>query len=215
MAFCLIFLPFLVLPLTWIRKLCDIWCGGVLLSARLICKIRFQVLGMENIPQSTVIFASKHQSSWDIFAFPFFLSNITAFVKKELMYIPLLGTFFKKFRVIPINRKKPNLSYVDDAKKVIDDGMSLLIFPEGTRVNVGSRKKYKSGVFYIYQKTGIDVVPVALNSGLCWPRRSFLKYQGIITVQFLPPIKSGMDKVSFMNLLEKSIEESTASLLNG
>lgn len=215
LVFCVLFLPFLLFPLNAIRKISHIWAGTVLAFAKIVIKLNFEVRGMHNIPTDTpVIFASKHQSSWEIFAFPFLIDNITAFVKKELIYIPILGLFLKKFKTISVDRNNPKKNWLDIALDNVNNGTSILIFPEGTRVGINEAKIYKSGVYRLYEASSVPVIPVALNSGIFWPRRRFIKRPGKVIIEFLPMIKSGLNKDEFMKTLNHNVEEKTKKLID-
>lgn len=234
MAFSICFLPFLIFPLNVLFKLPSIWAGPILWCARFVVKIKFEVIGSQNMISNSniklnssqnsdqrlnldsviyssqnstpVIYASNHQSTWEVFAFPFLIDNASGIIKKEMMYFPIIGLFFKKFMMIPVNRsgmKKGN--WLNYAQKAFQKNRSIFIFPEGTRVAVNREVKYKSGVYKLYQKLNCPVVPVALNSGYFWPRRGFLKYPGTVQVKFLRAIEPGLDKNEFMSILENRI----------
>lgn len=220
MIFSICFLPFLILPLNMLSKLPSIWAGPVLWCARFVVKIKFEVIGSQNMISNSnmnknsrsssssgpVIYASNHQSTWEVFAFPFLIDNASGIIKKEMMYFPIIGLFFKKFMMIPVNRfgmKKGH--WLNYAKKAFEKNRSIFIFPEGTRVAVNREVKYKSGVYKLYQKLNCPVVPVALNSGYFWPRRGFFKYPGTVQAKFLKPIEPGLDQNEFMSILKERV----------
>jgi 1-acyl-sn-glycerol-3-phosphate acyltransferase len=160
-----------------------------------------------------VIYASNHQSTWEVFAFPFLIDNASAIIKKEMMYFPIIGLFFKKFMMIPVNRfGVKSGSWLQYAQNAFGKNRSIFIFPEGTRVAVDGKVSYKSGVYRLYEKLNCPVVPVALNSGYFWSRRSFKKYPGTVQVKFLDPIMPGLNSSEFMSLLQERIEKGRSEL---
>jgi 1-acyl-sn-glycerol-3-phosphate acyltransferase len=163
-----------------------IWC------ARVICGIRYQVKGYENLPDRAVILLSKHQSAWEtIFMLPNMKRPIVYVFKKEILYIPFFGWGMALLRMIPIDRSKGKRAFafvVRAGKRRIADGQSIIMFPEGTRIAVGEKGQYKSGGSRLAIETGASVVPIAHNSGECWPKNSFIKRPGLITVSIGKPI---------------------------
>ena len=183
----------------------------------IILGLYYRTEGIENIQKGPVIIASKHQSAWETNVYADFIKDPTVVVKKELTYIPLYGHFIKKFDLIDVDRSKGTSSLkelVKKAKRVcLQQNRSLLIFPEGTRSTPGEKTQYHPGVAALYSQLKIPVVPVALNSGNFWGRRSFLKKPGVIIVKFLPPIQPGLGRKEFMDKLERIIETESAQLL--
>jgi 1-acyl-sn-glycerol-3-phosphate acyltransferase len=136
--------------------------------------------------------------------------NYPAFVlKRELLSIPLFGWYLRKVGMIAVDRAAGASALRNMARQASEafaEGRSILIFPEGTRVPPGESRPYHPGVAALYTQLKVPVVPVALNSGLFWGRRSFVKRPGTVTVQFLPPIPPGLDRKAFMRELESRIE---------
>jgi 1-acyl-sn-glycerol-3-phosphate acyltransferase len=163
-----------------------IWC------ARVICGIRYQVRGYENLPEEPAILLSKHQSAWEtIFMLHNMKRPLVYVFKKEILYIPFFGWGMALLRMIPIDRSKGKNAFaqvVRHGKKRLAEGMSIIMFPEGTRIPVGQQGKYKSGGTRLAIDTGARVVPIAHNSGECWPKNSFIKRPGLITVSIGKPI---------------------------
>ena len=163
-----------------------IWC------ARVICGIRYQVKGYENLPPQPAILLSKHQSAWEtIFMLPNMKRPLVYVFKKEILYIPFFGWGMALLRMIPIDRSKGKRAFahvVKIGKARIADGQSIIMFPEGTRIAVGQKGQYKSGGTRLAIETGATVVPIAHNSGECWPKNSFIKRPGLITVSIGKPI---------------------------
>lgn len=204
------------LPLTWLgNKKASIagrvWAYGIIWMLEVICGITHKIEGRRNIPKGVCVLASKHQSAWDTMIFFSVIKHPVFVMKKELLKIPLFGHFLSQMGMIPVNRNggASALKFMlREVKKRLENGMSLVVFPEGTRTEVGKVSKYHPGIASIYQDPEIDVlfVPVALDSGKCWKRNSFIKKPGVITVKFLKPIKKGMDRKKFMTQLQKEIE---------
>jgi len=127
----------------------------------------------------------------------------------------LIGLYFMRVPSVPINRsagRNALTQLISSARKIAQTGSSILIFPQGTRVAPGASHPYHAGTFAIYQATGLPVVPVALNAGLLWPRQALIKRPGMIDVRYLEPIPPGLDRKSFMQRLETSIETATKAL---
>jgi 1-acyl-sn-glycerol-3-phosphate acyltransferase len=182
-----------------------VWC------AKWICGIKYQFKGYENFPDSPAIILSKHQSAWETI---FLLANLPrplVFVfKKEILYIPFFGWGIALLRMIPIDRKQGKNAFksvVAHGKRRLKDGQWIIMFPEGTRIPVGQQGKYKSGGTRLAVETGAVVVPIALNSGECWPKNSFIKKPGTITVSVGKPISpDGKTPDELMEQVEQWIE---------
>jgi 1-acyl-sn-glycerol-3-phosphate acyltransferase len=188
---------------------------GTLFMLRHIIGLTYEVRGDLSLLRQPVIVACKHQSAWDTFIF-YLLARDPAYVmKKELMLIPVYGWLARKQRMIPIDRKAGAgalRGLLRAAETALAERRQIIIFPQGTRVAPGASAPYQSGVAALYGRLGCPVVPVALNSGCFWPRRSFIKYPGRIVLELLPPIAPGLPKAKFMAELERRIETATARL---
>ncbi|MDX6750310.1 lysophospholipid acyltransferase family protein [Geminicoccaceae bacterium 1502E] len=198
------------------RRYAGAWMRAIHMALRWTVGLRHEVRGLEHLPPEPVLIASKHQSAWETLFFHTVRPDMVFGLKHELGHIPLFGWYLKIARNIFIDRggaAKALRSLVEGARRAIGEGASVLIFPEGTRSAPGAEPDYKSGVAALYAALGVKVVPVALNSGLFWPRRSFIKRPGTITVEFLEPIPAGLDRKSFMRLLEERIEGRATALL--
>ncbi|MFN4090121.1 MAG: lysophospholipid acyltransferase family protein [Alphaproteobacteria bacterium] len=194
-------------------RLGRVWCRGVLTLLRRITGIDFEVRGAP--PQSAAIIASKHQSSWETFVFPVLLSMPAYVLKRELTRIPLLGRCFRKAGHIAVDRTAGASALrplIRAARAVAAEDRPIVIFPEGTRTPAGQPGQYQPGVSALYLQLGLPVVPVALNSGLFWPRRALLKTPGRIVIAFLEPIAPGLTRQAFDRELRRRIEEATRSL---
>ncbi len=137
-------------------------------------------------------------------------------LKRELLFIPVVGWAMARVGNIAVERgegAKALRSLVRQAKQTLAEGRSILIFPEGTRVAIGAEKPYQVGTAALYRQLGVPVVPVALNSGVFWGRRKFIKWPGVIDVEVLPAIPPGLDRETFMTTLRARIEEATDRLV--
>ncbi len=201
-------------PQSWTLALGRLWCQGTLTLARSICGLGYEVRG--RVPDPPVIVASKHQSAWDTFIFPILLGNPAYVLKRELLWIPLLGLCLWRAGHIAVDRKGggPALRrMLHRARAVAAEGRSIVIYPEGTRTAPGSRRPYHPGVLALYTQLKLPIVPVALNSGLYWGRRSFLKRPGRIVIEFLEPIQPGTDRRRLLSELERRIETASDRLV--
>ena len=193
-----------------------LWGASSIWLLEKICGIKVEFRGVEHIPQGACIIASKHQSVFETFALLLFCRDFTYAVKKELRKIPLFGWYIAATEQIAVDRQKgaaimPQL--LRSAGIAFEQGRQFLIFPEGTRRQAGAPPAYKYGVAQIYGGSHVACVPVALNAGLFWPRRSFLLYPGTLVVEFLEPIAPGMERRAFFDLLQARIETASNRLM--
>lgn len=173
------------------------WNITVTYLAKVLCGIEYEFLGMENIQammDKPVILLSKHQSAWETIAFLALLPKQLCFVfKRELLWIPFFGWALGMLRMIHINRSKGAAaahSIAAQGKKYMSQGVWVIIFPEGTRTKVGTHQPYRKGGARLASATNAWVIPIAHNAGHFWPKNSFLKYPGKITVSIGPAISS-------------------------
>jgi 1-acyl-sn-glycerol-3-phosphate acyltransferase len=175
-------------PLPYAKRyyLTSRWNLMVIWAARVICGIRYEVRGMENLPDSPAVVLSKHQSAWETIFYLLMMPRPLVFVfKKSLTYIPFFGWGIALLRMIPIDRSKGRdamAQIVESGRKRLADGQWVIMFPEGTRIPVGQAGKYKIGGPRLAVETNTVVVPVAVNSGERWQKNSFIKKPGLITV---------------------------------
>lgn len=196
-------------------KAAILWEQVVHWGTKYIVGLDYRIEGYENLPRGACILASKHQSAWETCSFCGIFPTVVFIAKKELSYIPFIGFHFMKQKVILVNRRlgaKAKSDMIRQAKERVQEQDRIIIFPEGSRTAVGSSPKLKTGIFYMQQELGIPVVPVALNSGVYWPRRQFLKYPGVITVRILPPLPQGLSRETFMQQLEEAIHQTSKDL---
>ncbi len=206
----------LFFPRKTIVKIVGVWLSSVAWIEKHLGGIDYRVVGLEHLPKGACIVACKHQSAWETYKMHLFLDDPAVVLKKELLSIPFIGWYMKLSGSIPIDRAggaRSLLLMVDEAKKAVAEERPIVIYPEGTRVKVGESRPYKSGVIALYRELNVPLVPVALNSGLLWPKNSFFKSRGTITVEILPPIPPGLSREEMMNRLRDAIEPATARLL--
>ncbi|RCS58384.1 lysophospholipid acyltransferase family protein [Parvibium lacunae] len=190
------------LPPVWrIRLIAVPWTRSVLCALRLICGIRVQVIGRENLPDAPVIVLSKHQSAWETLAYMGYSPRPPCFVfKKELLYIPFFGWGIGLMRMIAIDRSQGRNAFeqvVRDGLQRLQEGRWIIMFPEGTRIPVGQTGSYKTGGARLAIRTQMPVLPIAHNAGECWPKNRFIKQPGCITVS-IGPLLSSRDKTPEM-----------------
>ena len=167
-------------------------------------------------PPTPAVFAFKHQSAWETLVLHLLLRDPAITLKRELTQIPLFGWYLTHAGMIRIDRAggaRALRTLIDDSRAALTRGAEIVIFPEGTRAPVGGRNPYHPGVAALYLHLECPVVPVALNSGVFWPRRSFIKRPGRIALEFLPPIGPGLDRKRFMAELEERLEGATERLI--
>ena len=210
-------LPFLILPSYMLKYPIKLWIKAIFILLNLICSIKHKIEGLENIPNESVLVASKHQSAFETFALYYYLKNCFFVHKRELFLIPIFGQYLLKSNMVSINRDggtKAMRQMLQNVQLKLNTGSSIVIFPEGTRKLPGSKPDYKSGFIGIYNHTKRKILPVAVNSGLCWPKQSWILKSGIITIKFLPIIKDGLDKKVILNEVQNRIETASNILLN-
>lgn len=208
--------PILLMPRRFVVGWSLVWIDFCLWWLRVTCRLTHRVTGLENMPTGPVIFACKHQSSWETLAFSRLFPGAATVMKRELVLIPIVGWAMARAGNIAVERgdgAKALRGLVKQAKAALEEGRSILIFPEGTRVAVGDEKPYQVGTAALYRQLGVPVVPVALNSGLFWGRRKFIKWPGVIDVEILPAIPPGLRRDLFMSTLRERIEGATDRLV--
>jgi len=211
----LLFVPLLP-PLTRFYYLRN-WNRVILCWLRICCGIKTQVEGLENIPPAPFVVLSKHQSPWDTIYLQLPFGPLSTVLKRELLSIPFFGWALALIRPIPIDRDKPREALrqvMEEGKERLAAGVSILVFPEGTRIEPGQQGKYAKSGASIACSMGVPVLPVALNAGLCWPAHGFLKYPGTIRVVIGPALPSS--DVSSAQLTEQAREwiESTVERIS-
>jgi 1-acyl-sn-glycerol-3-phosphate acyltransferase len=211
-----VFAPVVLLPRIWVIRVQANWGIGVMFLLRVLLNIRYEIRGMENLPDGACVVASKHQSIWDTIIWHIIMPDPAMVMKKELLSIPIYGWFAVKAKMIPVDRKagasalKKMMRAADEAAAM---GRPIIIFPEGTRTTPGERTSYQPGVTALYRHLKLPAIPVSLNSGLFWTKDGFAKDGGTIVVEFEPAIPAGLVKKEFMETLENRIEAGTEKLM--
>ena len=206
----------LPLPRPYMQRGVRLWVRSLNVGLEWIAGLAYEVRGLENVPEGAAVFACKHQSAWETTVF-FVLADDPAYVlKKELLLIPFWGWVLgRKCKAIGVDRAGgigALKRLVRDSSAALDANRQVIIFPEGTRMAPGRTRPYHPGIAAIYAATEAPVVPVALNSGVFWGRRRFLKRPGVITLEFLPPVPRGLDRRAFLTELQARIETASERL---
>ena len=208
-------LPVLLMPRRTVMRFGAFWSRGVLFLLRTIVGLDHRIVGFDRIPAGGAIIAMKHQSAWDALILAQAFEDPAPIVKRELLLLPIYGWYARRAGSIGIDRKAGAGALrrmVAAARKAVAEGRPIVIFPQGTRVMPGASMPYQPGVFALYRALSLPLVPAAVNSGLFWGRRSFLKRPGRITLEFLEPIPPGWPRGRLLEELEQRIETATAAL---
>ena len=214
--FLIIGLPTFLMPYQAIVEVAKTWGRVNLVLLRVVAGVKFELRGRDRIPTGALIVASKHQSAWETFALMHLFRSPTFVMKRELQKIPVFGWLMMKGRMVGVDRAagmRALIKLAAAARAELARGRQLIIFPEGTRRPVGAEPDYKSGIAFVYAQAGVPCLPVALNSGVFWPRRSILRRPGTVVVDILEPIPPGLDKKTFVTRLQQAIEPATARLV--
>ena len=195
-----------------------IWAIVLFWMLKKLCGINYKVIGKENISKTPCIYACKHQSMWETVIMHLIIDRPVYAYKKELEIIPFYGWFLKVMSGIKVDRKggvKSLKSVISQTKNYLNKKQSIVIFPQGTRVPVEGlieKYPYQAGITALYNSCDVKIVPVALNSGLFWPKGQILKKRGTVIIEFLPAIDKGLSKEDFNKKLISSIEEKSQKL---
>jgi 1-acyl-sn-glycerol-3-phosphate acyltransferase len=195
-------------PLFWFTTF---WLRIAITGCRFICGVRYRVQGMENLPDGPAILCPKHQSTWETFAFPTLMPRPLCYVfKRELLFIPFFGWAMARLDMVHIDRSKRTEAWsrvAEQGKRFMAQGNWVIMFPEGTRIARGQQGTYKTGATRLATATGASVVPIAVSSARCWPRKSFLIRPGLVTVSIGQPIApAGREADELMREVEAWIE---------
>lgn len=184
-------------------RMAKIWVACLLWAAKVFCGITHEIEGLENLPKDrAAIVLSKHQSAWETVAFRLFLPTHTTLLKRSLLWIPFGGWALATLKPIAIDRKNQREALkvlMEQGAVALNDGLWVVVFPEGTRTAPGENKKFSAGGAMLAHKTGYPVIPLAHNAGEVWPRYSFLKYPGVIKVKIGPLIETEGKKTKEIN----------------
>jgi 1-acyl-sn-glycerol-3-phosphate acyltransferase len=164
------------------------------------------------------VIACKHQSGFETVVFSVFFKDFNIVAKEEMKKVPLIGSYMKHMDFLFIERgtgRKAIKLLLDGGKRSMQDNRPLLIFPEGSRAEFGQRGQYHIGVALLYERLNVPIIPIALNVGAIWPKRSLVKFPGTVTIRVLPPIMPGLCKEDALRCLEENIESACVELGNG
>ena len=209
-------LPSFMFPLAARLVVVRLWARGTVWLLDVICGLKIEFRNVHNLPKGAGIVAVKHQSFLETIALITALDDFSYVFKKQLMTIPFFGWYLHMSGQVGVDREKgagalPRLQKAVDKK--LAAGCQVVIFPEGTRRAVGLPPAYKPGVAALCAKSNVSCTPVALNTGLFWPRNNFLRRPGTVVIEFLPPIPPGLNRREFMRALQNAIEPATDALV--
>jgi 1-acyl-sn-glycerol-3-phosphate acyltransferase len=210
-------LPVLLMPRRMLWRAVDSWAKVNHWLLWTICGIDFEIRGVERIPPGPLLVAVKHQSAWETYSLLHLFEDPAYVLKRELMWVPVFGWYCLKAQMIPVRRGARAVALAEitvRAKEEISRGRQIAIFPEGTRRAPDDGPNYKYGVAHLYGELNVPCVPIALNSGLYWPRRSWRMRPGTIRVEVLEAIPPGMHPDAFLVALQNQIEPATARLVS-
>lgn len=183
----------------------------------LTCGVRYRVIGRENLPAGPVVVLSKHQSTWETLVFQELFPPLVWVMKRELLWVPFFGWGLAMGRPIAIDRgagRRAMEQMLTQGKQRLDDGLWVVIFPEGTRMNPGQRGRYRPGGALLAVQAGVPVLPVAHNAGELWGKRQFLKHPGTITVAIGEPIATALqDPANVLTNAQNWIENAQSRIL--
>ena len=208
-------LPLLLAPRRLVMAFGRFWARCVLWLARNIVGLDGEIRGLEHVPQGACLIAMKHQSAWDTLILPVVLGDPAVVIKRELLWVPFYGWYASRAGSIAIDRgggAGALRRMLGAARRAAAQTRPIVIFPEGTRTAPGQTLTYQPGVAALYQALSLPLVPAAVNSGLYWGRRAFVKRSGRIVLSFLEPIPPGLPRREVMRELETRIEQATALL---
>jgi 1-acyl-sn-glycerol-3-phosphate acyltransferase len=209
-------IPTLVMPRMAIVRVAQEWGRFSLLLLRIIVGTRVEYRGLDRIPPGGLLVAAKHQSLADVLALLPTVRDPAFILKRELTFIPIWGWLAMKAGMISVDRSKGASAVADMNSRALQEvrrGRQILIYPEGTRRPPGAEPAYKQGVAHLYRSLNVPCLPVAVNSGVFWPRRRLFLTPGTIVVEFLEPIGPGLEREVFLQLLRERIETASTRLL--
>ena len=213
----LLALPALLLPKSVTFWAISLYARGLIWGLKVICGIRVEIRGRQNMPRGTVLYAGKHNCMLDVFI-PFLVMPAPAIIlKQELLWYPFLGWYALKAAMIPIDRAgntRTLKKMVAAARERADDGRQIVIFPEGTRTVPGAEPAYHAaGISALAKGIEAPILPVATNAGLCWPGRGVKRSKGTIIYEILPPIPAGLPRKELMSRLQSELETASDALV--
>jgi 1-acyl-sn-glycerol-3-phosphate acyltransferase len=208
--------PLLFGPRRWAMAGLKLHANACLLLMRLIVGTRVEIRGLQHLPAGAALIAAKHQAAWETFALIPLFKDPVMIMKAELGLIPFYGWFARKFEHILVARERGPAalkSMLQQARDRAAQGREIVIFPEGTRREVGAEPDYKPGVLALYEALALPCIPVALNSGIFWRIDSVMRLPGTIIIEILEPIPPGLPRTVFRQEMISRIEDATARLV--
>lgn len=205
----------LLLPRRYVVKVAQFWFHSVAWIEKYVGGLSYRLVNAHYVPKGPCLIASKHQSSWETFKLHVLFGDPAIILKWELQLIPFWGWFMYRSGMIAINRNgrtKALSSMIKRAKQVLADGRKIVIFPQGTRIPPGEKAPYKSGIAALYGALDVPIVPMAHNAGCFTTRGGWIKRGGTVTIEFLPPIPTGLKRDEMMQRLETELEEAADRL---
>ncbi len=212
----ILWLPALLMPRSATLLGIRIWARIARWGMRTLIGASTEIRGLERLPDGPLILTPRHQAMIDTLLPFLFLKDPCFILKKELMYYPVFGLYAWKTGMIAIDREgstKTLKHMTAKAQAAVAAGRSLVIFPEGTRLKPGQHEPLKPGIALLYKDLNIPCVPVALNTGYCWPARGVRRHSGEMVMEILDPIEPGMNRKAFMRALEERLEAGMQPLL--
>lgn len=214
-----VLLPALLLPEKYYWPVMRRYFFFVHLLCKYVLGLNFVIKGREHLPQGGCIIAAKHQSAYETLMLPVIFNHPVVVLKQELLNIPLWGWYAARAGMIGIDRSNPREAMPKMAAGVAraaEQGRTIVIFPQGTRVGIHqtpAEKPYKRGIAELYELTKLPVIPMALNSGLYWPRNAFIKRGGTVTMEFLPALPAGLTRSELLERLQQTLEDHSNRLV--
>ncbi len=219
-AVCVTIIPLVYCSRRTTVRISHIFNNGVYYIEKYVLGLDYEVRGLEYLPkEGSYLIAAKHQSAYETMKLHRLFGDPSIILKKELLSIPIWGKFLGKLDIIAIDRQNAEgamASIIEGAQRMKDQKRPIVIFPQGTRVATdvtSSQKPYKGGIIKMYKATDLPIVPLATNSGMFWPRNSYLKRPGKVLFEFLPPIEPGLEDKKVMKALEERLEEASIRLM--
>ena len=192
-------------PIPHVRAILFWWSTAFIYGAKWIMGVRWKLEGYEKRPRHPVIYCANHQSYWESIAMTHLIRDVNVVTKKDAMRIPVFGWGLRESPMIPVDRGIPGHNIrrmLREAKTSLEEGRSIFICPEGTRVDPGERRAFERGLEMLYRHCGVEVVPVVTNAGVFWPRGFQTKRRGTILLRFLTPIPPGKPGEIFAEEIE-------------
>ena len=217
---CFAYLPFLILPRKWLLIMVELYVKIVYVLEKYVLGLDFEIRGAEYLPKDEAfIVAAKHFSSYETLKLHILFKDPAIVIKKELFSIPIWGWYAKKMRLIGIDRSNRDTalkSVTQGAQMAADMKRPIVIFPQGTRVSLDHTvkdKPYKAGIMRMQNASGLKIVPLAMNTGVFWPRNAFIKKGGKVIFEFMPAVETGLSTQEGLAIIQEAVESKTAALI--